>query len=140
MITTFMRENAWETSFSLLLLVPVIDNLSKQILRNRKFLKYFLMNEHVLWIEHTKNVFYFCLKIQNVRNNNVHINVSNEECSNIDLKLRKKKTNKMRERKKVSFIIFLVQSSRANPKIYPETSYLTAFLQKICLENVYLLG
>ena len=29
---------------------------------------------------------------QYVSNNNVHINVSNKECSNIDLKLRKKKT------------------------------------------------
>ena len=28
---------------------------------------------------------------QYVSNNNVHINVSNKECSNIDLKLRKKK-------------------------------------------------
>ena len=45
---------------------------------------------------------------QYVRNNNVHINVSNKECANIDLKLRKKKNNKMRERKKVSFINFFV--------------------------------
>ena len=44
---------------------------------------------------------------QYVRNNNVHINVSNKEFNNIDLKLRKKKNNKMRERKKVSFINFL---------------------------------
>ena len=45
---------------------------------------------------------------QYVSNNNVHINVSNKECSNIDLKLRKKKNNKMRERKKVPFINFFV--------------------------------
>ena len=44
---------------------------------------------------------------QYVRNNNVHINVSNKEFNNIDLKLRKKKNNKMREGKKVSFINFL---------------------------------
>ena len=44
---------------------------------------------------------------QYVRNNNVHINVSNKEFNNIDLKLRKKKNNKMRERKKVSLINFL---------------------------------
>ena len=31
---------------------------------------------------------------QYVSNNNVHINVSNKECSNIDLKLRKKKTTR----------------------------------------------
>ena len=45
---------------------------------------------------------------QYVSNNNVHINVSNKECSNIDLKLRKEKNNKMRERKKVPFIISCV--------------------------------
>ena len=39
MITTFMRENTQGTSFSLLSLVPAIDNLSKQLLRNRKFVK-----------------------------------------------------------------------------------------------------
>ena len=39
MIITFMRENTHETSFSLLSLVPVIDNLSKQLFRKRKFLK-----------------------------------------------------------------------------------------------------
>ena len=33
---------------------------------------------------------------------------TNKECSNIDLKLRKKKNNKMRKRKKVSFINFFV--------------------------------
>ena len=36
---------------------------------------------------------------QYVSNNNVHINVSNKECSNIDLKLRKKKNSKIREKK-----------------------------------------
>ena len=41
MITTFMRENTQETSFSLLSLVPVIDNLSKQ-LQEQKILKIFL--------------------------------------------------------------------------------------------------
>ena len=39
MTTTFMRENTQETSSSLLSLVPVIDNLSKRLFRNRKFLK-----------------------------------------------------------------------------------------------------
>ena len=39
---------------------------------------------------------------------NILINVSNKECSNIDLKLRKKKNNLMRERKKVPFINFFV--------------------------------
>ena len=43
-----------------------------------------------------------------IKYNNVHINVSNKECSNIDLKLGKKKNNKMRERKKVPFINFFV--------------------------------
>ena len=45
---------------------------------------------------------------QYVSNNNVHINVSNKECSNIDLKLRKKKNSKIRERKKVPFVSFFV--------------------------------
>ena len=44
---------------------------------------------------------------QYVSNNNVHINLSNKECNNIDLKLREKK-NKIRERKKVPFITFFV--------------------------------
>ena len=39
---------------------------------------------------------------------NILINVSKKECSNIDLKLRKKKNNLMRERKKVPFINFFV--------------------------------
>ena len=43
---------------------------------------------------------------QYVSNNNVHINLSNKECSNIGLKLTKKKNNKIRERKK--FINFFV--------------------------------
>ena len=45
---------------------------------------------------------------QYVSNNNVHISVSDKECINIDLKVRKKKNNKMRERKKVPFINFFV--------------------------------
>ena len=61
---------------------------------------------------------------QYVINNNVHINVSNKECSSIDLKLRKK-NDKIREMKKVPFINFLVKSSRANPNIYPETNLLS---------------
>ena len=44
MITLFMRENTQETSFSLLSLVLATDNLSKYLLRNREFLKYFLMS------------------------------------------------------------------------------------------------
>ena len=40
-----------------------------------------------------------------VSNNNVDINVSNKECSNIDLKLRERKKI-TRERKKVPFISF----------------------------------
>ena len=48
------------------------------------------------------------LNVMNIMNNNVHINVSNKECSNIDLKLRKKKNKKMIERKKVPFINFFV--------------------------------
>ena len=60
-----------------------------------------------------------------VSNNNVDINVSNKECSNIDLKLRERKKI-TRERKKVPFINFCVQSSRANPNIYPETYCLFA--------------
>ena len=45
---------------------------------------------------------------QYVSNNNVHVSVSDKECINIDLKVRKKKNNKMRERKKVPFINFFV--------------------------------
>ena len=45
---------------------------------------------------------------QYVSNNNVHINVSNKKCSNIDLKLGEKKNNQMRETKKVPFINFYV--------------------------------
>ena len=60
MITTFMRENTQETSFSLLSLVQVIDNLSKQLLKNRKFLK--IQDDKI----QVQNIFSFCcLKIQN---------------------------------------------------------------------------
>ena len=38
------------------------------------------------------NVSVIKMYLQYLSNNNVHINVSNKECSNIDLKLRKKKT------------------------------------------------
>ena len=44
---------------------------------------------------------------QYASNDNVHINVSNKECSNIDLKLRRK-NSKIIERKKVLFINFFV--------------------------------
>ena len=39
-----MEESTQETSSSLVSLVPVTDNLSKYLLRNRKFVKYFLMS------------------------------------------------------------------------------------------------
>ena len=54
------------------------------------------------------NVSVIKMYLQYLSNNNVHINVSNKECSNIDLKLRKKKNKKMIERKKVPFINFFV--------------------------------
>ena len=54
------------------------------------------------------NVSVIKMYLQYLSNNNVHINVSNKECSDIDLKLRKEKNNKMRERKKVPFIISCV--------------------------------
>ena len=57
------------------------------------------MYQYAFYVPMYQNVLNIC---------NVHINVSNKECSNIDLKLGKKKNNKMRERKKVPFINFFV--------------------------------
>ena len=48
---------------------------------------------------------------QYVSNNNVHINLSNKECNNIDLKLREKK-NKIRKGKKCHSLLFL-----CNPQV-----------------------
>ena len=60
MITTFMRENTQETSFRLLSLLQVIDNLSKQLLKNRKFLK---IQDDKIQIQSILS--FCCLKIQN---------------------------------------------------------------------------
>ena len=62
MITTFMRENTQETSFSLLPLVQSLIIFKKNFSGIENFKN---ISWRVLWIEHAKSLFYFCLKIQN---------------------------------------------------------------------------
>ena len=47
---------------------------------------------------------------QYISNDNVHINASNKECSNIVLKLRKKKKNKIRESHSLIFVCVILKS------------------------------
>ena len=59
--------------------------------------------------------------------------MSNKEYGNIDFELKKKKNNKMRERKKVPFIDFFLCNPQEQTQIYAETNYLIVFLQKLYL-------
>ena len=64
---------------------------------------------------------------QYVTNNNVHINVSKKECSNIDLKLRKKKITRLEKGKKYHSLIFLCSSQEQTQKFTLKQNMLLSF-------------
>ena len=64
-------------------------------------------------------------------NNNVHINVSNKDCSNIDLNLRKKKITRWEKGKKCHSLLFLCNPQEQTQKFTLKQTIFLSFCKSL---------